>query len=693
MAKERNNVAPDQRPITELQAKRLAALSGLNQKELVNLSVVQISERFRWKIDLELLRFRRICGRVVKKDPITGIEYPVPFATVHVEDTDCNFLGFSTIESRWAWYFPTFCRREEVATVVTDACGRFCVHIPRWEIDWILRFRKQRVCFPDIFIKPSVRDLLERLESLPNKWSVIRPPKPEPDPAPFLLKDGGLTFRRTTEVLGSKVAKKLASFETVSTKGDTSRVNFMRQRQLLDTPAFGSSETAPSPPLPAQIRKLNARTKPEEVQALAKELRVDARQLAKLNPRQFVGPFFRCKDMWVANWVPILDVPDITFRVTQDVDGDGNEETIYSENYFDVRWNSGSIPDITLEASSIAVASPVSTCGGPDINCDVLGVVTAGLIPVGNPAYVDPATGYAIRPNQPHPSGDMFPTPGDPPATAPFTGTLQLYGCNQVEGASFYRMRYIYQNPETLVDSPVTPFLNLSWQVWVAGALAPTPVTPDADGWYPILNPDDVYPAKLLLNWPTDARGLYKIDMQVADAAKTVLPVASPTVSIYVDNSPPSGRFMDLAWRVVGTTAWQDLELICPVVFRPTNQDIEFRVSYEASAQHFRSVTIGGGGCGDGNLERLASPNWSVPASPINPYEHWHTDAADNSVSRRAIFKLAGSARQGAYSFNLAVIGRAFNPAGGDGGFEADWNYDPTYSQTYPSLPVAVVDI
>ncbi len=702
MAKQSNDLAPDRRPITELQAKRLATISGLNQKELVNLSVAEITERFKWKIDLELLMFRRICGRVVKKDPITGIEYPVPFATVHVEDTDCSFLGFSTIESPWAWYFPIFCHREEIATTVTDACGRFCVYVPRWEIDWILRFRRQRICFPDSFIKPSIRDLLERLESLPDKWSAIRPPQPEPDPAPFLLRDGGLTLRRTEAVLGRHVARKLAALEHGSSQSNANKVTALHQRQLLDTPAFTNRETAPAPPLPEKLRNLSERTKPEEIQALARELKVDAKQLAKLNPNRFVGPFFRCVDMWVANWVPILDVPDITFRVTQDVDGDGDQETIYSENYFDVRWNAGAIPNVTLEASPIAVAAPASACDTPDVPCKTPGIVMAGLMPLENlptPAdpYLDSATGYARRPNRPHPSGELIDPLPNPLATAPFTGTLQLYGCNQFAGAQFYRLRYAYQDPTTLALAAPVPFVNLSWNVfrWIGtpGHLEIRAITPDADGWYPILNPADGWmPGNLLLNWPTSTRGLYRIDMQLANASRAVLHTTTPTDNLKIDNTSPTALFTGLAWRVAGTAAWTNLELICPVVRRPAGVDIEFRVSYQASAIHLRSMSLSGGGCGGGDMQRLASPNWSEPASAVNPYEHWHTDPTDNSVARTAIFRLPGTAQQGAYSFNLAAFGRAFNPSGGDGGFEADWNYDPIYAQDYQPLPVAVVN-
>ncbi len=47
---------------------------------------------------------------------------------------------------------------------------------------------------------------------------------------------------------------------------------------------------------------------------------------------------------------------------------------------------------------------------------------------------------------------------------------------------------------------------------------------------------------------------------------------------------------------------------------------------------------------------------------------------------------------QGAYSFSLDAVSRAFNPAGGDGGREADWLYDPPYRPFDQTLQVAVVN-
>jgi hypothetical protein len=39
------------------------------------------------------------------------------------------------------------------------------------------------------------------------------------------------------------------------------------------------------------------------------------------------------------------------------------------------------------------------------------------------------------------------------------------------------------------------------------------------------------------------------------------------------------------------------------------------------------------------------------------------------------------------------VHNRAFNSAGGDAGFGADWNYDVVYNWTPATLPVAVVNV
>lgn len=174
-------IDPDQIKLTETQAARLGALNDVSAKELTGLTVTQISEKFRFRIDPMHLFFRKVCGKVVKKDPVTGVESGVAYATVNVEDTDCSLLGYFPTASKHSWYFPFRCRRETIATVKTDKCGNFCVYIPRWDIDWVLRWRKERLCFPVIFERPSLADILEDL--IPRE--VIPFPKPEPDPILF----------------------------------------------------------------------------------------------------------------------------------------------------------------------------------------------------------------------------------------------------------------------------------------------------------------------------------------------------------------------------------------------------------------------------------------------------------------------------------------------------------------------------
>jgi hypothetical protein len=681
------SVTPDRRPITGLQAHRLSKLTGVSAKEVSGLTVAELNDKFRWRIDPGLFLFRRICGRVVKKDPVTGAEYPVPFATVHVEDTDCSFLGFFPIGWPWAWLFPFFCHREEIGTATTDACGRFCVWIPRWEVDWILRFRRERVCFPDIFIKPTIRDLLDIVRPEPP---IIRPPKPEPDPPLLLLKDGGMTLRNAEQVLGREIIEKLAALEVSNEVGAST----VQQRQILDSPAFSEPMV---PPLPTQFNELQEEKGPKLLTMLAANLRLKPEELKDLNLRRFIGPFFRCRDVLAPEWLPILDVPDITFRVTQDVDSNGDEEAIYSESYFDVRWNAGPIPDVTLYASQIAVAgvacdAPLVACNG-DPRIDFVGLMPLISPGVGDP-YHDPVTGYARRPNRPHPSGLVADLPPYPLAKTPYTSTLQLYGCNSRDGAVYYRLRYSFEG------ATPQPFKSLTWPLYriVGGVLQLKWPTPDTDGWYPIIPDAEGWIHKnLLLNWPTRNghfhNGLYMVDMQLGNASKAVVHTTT-AIGFRIDNSNPEPvMFTSLAWRQKGAASWIPLELVCPVVVRPAGVDIEFRVGYLTSATHLRSLTLSGGGCGGNNPDPLASPDWSDPPSPLNPYQHWHTDPdLDNSESRTAIFVLHKERPPGAYSFQLQVESRAFNPSGGDGGLENDWNYNPVYNRTWRMLPVAVVN-
>jgi hypothetical protein len=687
-----------------MQAERLSKLAGVDVAEIAGSTLPKLSDQLRWRIDPELLFFRRVCGRVVKKDPVTGVEYPVPGATVHVEDTDCSFLWFYPPSWPWGWFFPLFCRREEIATAVTDSCGHFCVLVPRWDIDWVLRWRRERICFPDILVKPTIREILEDLPPLVERPVPPRPP--EPDPPPLLLRSAGLTLDRAERLVGRDVAAKLAALQDVAALGTNTRV----QRQLLDAPAFASP---PPPPLPADVKRLAEPSDPARAQAapgapgaqsgqtaLAARLGTGSQLLERLDLNRYIGPFRRCHDVFIPEWSLQIDVPDITFRVTQDVIGDGNEEAIYDEGYFDVRWNAGAIPDVTLYASQIAQAAP--SCVPVDVPCKDPAIVMAGFMPLQNlPAPEDPfhdaATGYARRPNRPHPSGLQFDPPPNPLAKSPFCDDVHLRGCNTLAGAQFYRLRYSFNG------GPVVPFVGLTWQQfrWVGtpGHQDVLTVTPDSNGWYAILNPADGWmDPHLLLNFRTGLfqDGLYAVDMQLGDAAKTPIHT-TPQIGLRVDNSSPTTA-LAISWREVGDTSWISLAGACPVVERHAGTAVEFLVQYNVAATHLRSITLSAGGCGD-KMPVLSSPVpalWEPLTSPDGIYglRHWHTDPdTDNSAAAGLIFQLAGSAAQGVYGFSLSAYGRAFNPAGGDNGDESAWNYDPVYRYTHRSFQLAVVNL
>lgn len=673
----------DKRPVTARQADYLAAETGVAAKELVGKPIGQVHEILKWKIDPTLLLFRRVCGRVVRYEPGAGVLQGVPNATVHVEDTDCSFLGFFPVEgpfSWWWWFWPLVCRREEIATTMTDACGRFCVWIPRWDIDRILRFRLERICFPEI-VKPTLAAFLRQVGPVPveTRPPIVIDPSP-PDPAPFVLPEREV-LRQAGALLGRESLDRLAEVAEIRGFGEQTA----ELTALLQEPAFVRPF---QPPLSDEALK-----RVEEIGLPAVQdppRRASAVKVAELEPARAIGPFLRCRDVLVAEWEYIADVPDVTFRVTQDVDLDGTEETIYSEGFFDVRWNAGDIPPVTLVASPIARPSPF--CEAPVIPCgNTPEIATVGLMPLAS-SHHDNATGCATRVNRPKPSGLLGspPTAGTGPESAqsPYAGTLQLHGCHRIGGAKHYRLLYSYEG------GPEQPFLGLDfYPPRLVGPPWWTHAVPDAQGWYEVLEPagEYVFP-NWLIDWRTRngsfADGTYAVRLQLADGSKN--PLAPPAeysspVTFRIDNARPSASFDQVRWRVVGgswveTFTWP---FSCIVIHRPKGHDIEVEVSWSAWATQWRSAYVYPGGCGGG------SPTL---ASGTGTQQHWHENTGDNAVSRATLWSLGHSLPQGAYSFWIHSTSRAFNPAGDGGGPGTNWKTDYDYLWVTPHLGIAVID-
>jgi len=680
---------PEQRKLTKIQANRLAGLANVKASELEGLTLAHAADLLKWKVDPNLFFFRKICGRVVKKDPVTGIEYPVPFATVYVEDTDCNFISYFPQASPWGWHFPFWCHREVIGTTKTDACGNFCVWVPRFDIDWILHWRLKRVCFPIIFRRPSLGDLLPKIPPrVVGPW----PPVPGPDPGPIdiLTSLPAATVEALAGNAAGKAAKLAGRLRAAQSLGSSTEA----ASGLLNRRAF---ETELPPPLPAEFHRAlsgervvaaKGASATEGVRAnIAMKLGLDpaAKEIAKFDPQRFIGPFWRCYDILVPEWQLILDVPDITFRVTQDVNGDGTEETIYSESYFDVRWDAGPLPDVTLVAT--VEAKETRVCNAPAVPCgNQPAILFAGFMPLTNPSYFDAAEGWALRPNRPVPA-----SPPRPPAQTPFCWTLQFYGCVDVQGAKFYRVQQ-----STDGGANFSAITGLSWNNYLNTNGTPIPITADTNGWYAVnpINPVTSNPVprnnlefpNLLLDWPTPELGKTVLRIEIADAGKVSLGF-SADVAVRTDNTAPTVLFNQLAWKFVGEDDSQLRSLLgipCPIIRRGTTaRDVEVVFQVSASADRLRNAFIWPSGCGGGSFVYESGTT-----------SHWHTTVLDNSVTLTGRYKLSASALEGAYGFNAFAASCAMNPSGADGGslVPPDFYYDPVYIYVEPSIQVAVVN-
>jgi hypothetical protein len=712
------NLAPDKRKLTARQAERVSMLSGVAAKDLQGATIADITERLKWRIDPQLLFLKRICGRVVKTDPVTGIDQPVPFATVHVEDTDCNFLGFFPVESPFWWFFPLHCRREEIATTQTDECGNFCVWIPWFDIDWILRFRRRRRCFPDLFYKPTLAEIVQRFKADDLDHARVAHGNPNPpDPSPEMAVADPRTLRRVEETLGRQVAERLLRSQPSSP--------FLGGEQAEDASANLDRPAYPRPVPPPRPIKLRDVHNEEGNKGVARMLGISGKRAEMLNQLNFqkaVGPFWKCKDIYYLEFVPFFDVPDITFRVTQDVDGDGDEETIYSEGLFDVRWNSGSIPSVTLHANELAVSVPncdpppnVGTCATP-------GLVLVGQMPLINPPtgggnfpYINSVNGYAVRPNRPHASGreGEVVDPATIDAASPLAYLMEFWGCNHRTSTGvtpiFYKvLRETSTDDGATWTSPVPVFD--SWMLFRSVGSPPVlewrTISADADGWYPVVNPNQL-PAEhwlpsddLILQWhPSNApNGFHRLSLLLGDAAKNALET-SPSVPVRVDNSGVNASFFKMEWRKLPGGAWQDLSFNCPVIHRQ-GQSIELRLTIHATAEHLRSVHVGASGCGDGNAPVLVSgfePYQSGVPAGVHTSSYWHKSRSDNNFSNDGnpvTYRIDASFAAGAYSFSATAYSRAFFAGSGHvfDPTQSDLNYNPVWYGSYPTIPIAIVD-
>ena len=662
--------APDEIPLTKIQAERLAEMTGANVKELLDKRPIDLSNEIKWSIEPHFWFYRKICGRVVKKDPVTGVEYPVPNATVHVEDTDCSLILYSPVNSKFSWLYPFNCRREEIATVQTDECGRFCVWIPRWEIDWILSWRKRRHCFPIIFQRPRWEDLLEDLVL------IEKPPVGPPDPGPLR------EFERLQrlDLIGSAISS-VGLGGAPSAPGVARSLAFGESTEALEASLSANAfEDDLAPPLPTEFVNVVGDAKrgkdgPDLIaSAIADDAGIDAKLLKGFDPQLAYGPFLRCWDEFVPVWYPIFDAPDITFRVTQDVDGDGTEETIYGENYFQVRWDAGPIGPVTLKASSIARESRF--CDAPtDVPCDNTPAIThLGLMPATS-TYHDNTTGYAKRPNRPKPGGIST-----SPATAPYSYNVNLFGClPKVSGATQYRIQMQYAPKSTDPFTAPMPLTGVEWWWHPTSAPPVHAVTAPVTGWTPLppagvagtIEEHFIFPFDTLAHTP----GLYSLKVELGDGGGMVV-ATSTAVRLMCDNRAPT-ILNSIRWSKDNGSTWTVMPTDCPVVRRGvTPQDVLFEVTWNVMAPssptlaHYRNSAISSQGCGPSGPAPVLHPSGQ-------PTTDWHENAGDNTATYVATYRLAAGQAEGTYGFDCHAYSRAFNPSGYLAAYQAsDWLSD-----------------
>jgi hypothetical protein len=644
--------SPEARRLSKAQVEFLAAESGVPGAELRDLTLGTLVDRLKFRLDPKLFFFQRVCGRVVRRDPITHELHPVPRATVHVDDTDCNFVFYSPNGTGFTWLYPLFCPTEEIAAVQTDDCGYFCVYIPRWDIDRILRWRRERICLPTIE-RPRIIDLIGDL--LPDPGPIItRPPIPDPPPDFF-----DVDVRRVVESrLGPKIAQRLALSAPAQTFG-----------------AFrGNLDSLLSEPVPQEMLPKPLTPDPTEVARLVG----DDSPLTKIDLGRPIGPFRICYDLLVPEWQTIVDVPDITFRVTQMQAG--GEVTIYSEGFFDVRWDDTSIPDVTLEAGPNAQS--VAICQGPIVQCqNSPAILTVELMPI-TAAYHDDTIGFGTRTNQKSSDGISPPVPGAASGTAhaPYADRLDLFGCFHIPGATHYRVL------ASLAGAAPQPVLSGRLTLMTSAGV----VYQDqlAGGWYPVRNDLISVFEHYILDWLPTHDGTWDISLELgAESGGAINPIgaASPQHKFEVDGSYPTAQFSLRWWyEDTGPGSATVLPVVCPVINRQPTRNVVVEVAWSASAAHLREASVGMGGCGGGAPVQVTGPGTT--------HWYWQNTTDTTTGAKLALFRIPTGSLPGCYTVSAFAASRAYNPMVPGSSLADEWYVAENRRYVTPSQAVSVVN-
>jgi hypothetical protein len=356
----------------------------------------------------------------------------------------------------------------------------------------------------------------------------------------------------------------------------------------------------------------------------------------------------------VPQWSPVLDVPDISFEVTQDVNGDGQQEVIYSEGLFEVRWDASSIADVVLRADAIAVTS--TSCDIPDVNTggDVA-ILFASNYPLqvaGNPSdYHDGVSGYAKLPNRPDADGVPGGTRTEP-AHAPFVGSFYLMGNAERPGATHYRVHH-------QVDGGAASYLGGAFGplMKVVGTTLQQLVVTPVDG--------SVVPDRAALG-RLDAGGHPGAGQRGRRSSAQLPPRVRGRGAGRGDHAggqqrdaggQPADRRRrgrrSSSRRSSGATRrcrWPGKRWRSAIVrWSPAraNRRVQFRLALRVSADHLRDFSVGASGCGPaGGPTLITDGRDGLPVAAADAAAHWYRDANDNAHSRELFFELPRARRR-----------------------------------------------
>lgn len=652
-------------PVQKVTKSSLLAKEGLSNLKL------QVDPGLIARIPDYFFNFVRVCGKVVKKDPKTGETCAVPGAVVKLYDVDFNFLSWSPVDwELFSWIYPFFIRRELLTTTTTNSCGEFCVFVPRFEIDAIIRWRKKLVCYPDFLLPIRWKDIIDKVPSLIGK-TPIGPIGPDPGP----IERMGLSQKMGIRADGFTDMSKLVSG---SSSPLLSRTAMASTRSLGAMTNLSSSKLFSNHMAPP--KGLNA-------DSISKRLRDPKHVEAILNVKPLMR--WRCTTYYEPEIEFYYDVPDLSFEVTQKING--TDQIIYETGLLDIMWDlSGDLNNVVLEANELAYCSPL--CDYTPPTCTSSGLVGVGILPI-DPMFID-SDGYAKRANRPKPLiNPLNPALGivsdasRPDAKSPFCSTLFIAGCPDLEASAKYYKLYYQRDGD-----PVEHYFSEAWDMWKIDTTEIVHVVPDGAGFYQILSPGDNYfPYHLVLNWPTGgyANGKYRLQLELFDGAKNSLGRKN-NVFLYVDNNAPT-ILLPNGIQITGDmgtnkTFIPGVDAGCLTLTRKKGETLTVVIKTNISCSNLRDYGASLAWC-SGSV--VADVDGYSPSHPWSPSTYWHQAVDDNAVSQTLRFVIPPSAPQGGFYIYIEARARAQRALEG---LETSWYVDPLYIWTPFTYPFAVID-